>query len=175
MATMKRTKAPRPARVPIYALVRRRAARRGGRDFGENAGSRESRPARVTGGSGVARRTPQSWPLASRSTPFEGVWRALRLGCRAHRWSASGSGGGQFSKKHAYGYPRSMTGLCRRRIMLCRKTKRGDALRTAPAILLASRPCQGTTTFAENTKRSSHRKSAAQMKPPASPPMFVSQ
>ena len=72
------------------------AARQGARaETGENGAAvafgkrkaiarpqKETRPARVTAGSGVARRTPQSWPLASRSAPFEGIGALCALAAR---------------------------------------------------------------------------------------------
>ena len=56
--------------------------------------------------------TPQSWPLASRSTP-------LRALARSASWLpgpplvSRRTAGGQTFNKPAYGYRRSMTGVCR--------------------------------------------------------------
>src|SRR5262249_36267240 len=91
MPTMKKTTALVPECPALYRALRRRPTRDRGPTPGENRGGSEpvgaktrgTRPARVTVGSGVALRMPQSWPLASRNAPFEGVWRVLRLGLSA--------------------------------------------------------------------------------------------
>jgi hypothetical protein len=57
----------------------------------------QTRPACVTSGSGVARRSPQSWPLASPSASLEGNEHAQRVGRLQPLRKESGTAGSQCS------------------------------------------------------------------------------